>query len=232
MTRLLTLAFAAALTACLSATASADSLGTYGDTTVVGSNFQLSSIPGSGNGYSGIYDTVSGVLTPTTLTQLSAAYQMTIGTFGNGAPRFSIIDTTSNPNNEAYVYWGTPTGGGSFSDPASGSAGNTGNYADLLASDVRVYNNGFGGIDTPNTGETWAQFVASVPNVQIAFVSLDLDGGFSAPGQQMLVSSFTVNGNTFTAASAAPLPSAATMGLGMLAVIGAGGLLRKKLRIA
>ncbi len=228
----LALLVAAAMPLFLAATANADSLGTYGDTTVVGGNFQLSSIPGSGNGYSGIYDTVSGVLTPTTLTQLNASYQMTIGTFGGGAPRFSIIDTTSNSNNEAYVYWGTPTGGGSFSDPASGAAGSTGNYADLLSSDVRVYNNGFGGIETPNTGETWAQFVASVPNVQIAYVSLDLDGGFSQPGQQMLVSGFTVNDNTFTAAPAAPLPSAATMGLGMLALIGAAGVLRTKMRTA
>lgn len=183
----------------------ADPIGTYGDTTVVTGPdaqpaWQLSSTS-SGLGYAGVYVTITGPLTPATLTQLSAAYVMTTGTFGGGAPRFSIIDTTSNTFNEAYVYFGTPTGGGSFSDPNNGNTtyANTGNYADLASSDIRVYSNGFGGFGNGNTGQTWAQFLADpgVAGTQIGFITIDLDGGFTG-NQVMDVGSFNVNGTVYT----------------------------------
>jgi hypothetical protein len=153
------------------------------------------------------------------LTQLSADYLMTQGTFGGGAPRFSIWDSTDQ--HEAWIYWGTPLGGGTFSDPNS-AWGNTGNYADLSSADIRVYSNGFGGLNTSNTGTTWADFIAAVSGTQISGISLDLDGGWGAGGtQQMFVDNFTVNGDVFDAQAPAATPEPGTAGL--LAV--AGGLL-------
>src|ERR1700722_16125340 len=83
----------------------ADSIGTYGDTTVVtgpdgNPAWQLSSTSTGLNGYSGVYVTITTPLTPATLDELSADYVMETGTFGGGAPRFSIVDTTSNAYNE------------------------------------------------------------------------------------------------------------------------------------
>jgi hypothetical protein len=205
--------FGALAIVCASLTARADSLGMYGDVAVTPNGFQLTSDT-AGPGYAGIYDAISGSLTPTTLTQLNADYEMLMGTFHGGAPRFSIIDTTNNTRNEAYVYFGTPLGGGSFSDPATGS---TGNYANLLSSDVRVYNNGFGGLGNGNTGQTWADFVASVPNIQIGYITIDLDGGWAGT-QQMLVHNFTVNGQTF--ASPVPLPKSVWAGFALLGMLG------------
>jgi hypothetical protein len=174
-----------------------------------------------------MYYTPPTALTVGQLITLSANYEMIAGTFGNGAPRFSLIDTTNNTNNEAYIYWGTPNGGGSFSDPNPGAWAGTGNYADLSSTDVRVYSNGFGGVNTPNTGETWADFVAQVGTVQIGFVSLDVDGGFSAV-QQVDVDNFTVNSDVYdAAAAAAPEPGTiALLGLGLSGV----GLLRYRRR--
>lgn len=192
---------------CLSA--SAEPFGSYGDVSVVspgiGSDaeaFQLTSTPdGSDYGYAGLYWTAPAGTTLDDITTLSAIYQMTVGTFNGGAPRFSIIDTTNNTYNEAYVYWGTPQTNGTFTDPAAGSPGNTGNYADPSSSDLRVEVNGFGGTETGYTYLTWSQFLALDGNVDVGYVSLDLDGGWSEPdtGQQMLVNDFTVNGDELLA---------------------------------
>jgi len=75
----------------------ADFVSTYDDATVVtgpdgNPAWQLTSDPTSSNLDGGVYVTITGTLTPTTLTQLSADYVMENGTFGNGAPRFSLID--------------------------------------------------------------------------------------------------------------------------------------------
>jgi hypothetical protein len=215
--------FALALCA-FASLASADTIGTYGDTTVVtgpDSNpaWQLTSDSTGPNAYSAVYVTVTGPLTPDTLTELEADYVMLTGTFGGGAPRFSLIDTTSNPNNEAYIYFGTPTSGGTFTDPNNGNTNyaNTGNYADSLSSDVRVYSNGFGGYGDGNTGQTWAQFLADpgVGTTQIGYISLDLDGGFTG-SQVMDTTDFNVNG-TIYAPSASPIPEPA--GLGLMACV-------------
>jgi hypothetical protein len=190
----------------LASPAKADIFYTYGAATVIPNP----GIPGEGNvlqitsdvaatGYGGIvYDASGNPFAVNQLTTLSALYQMTEGTFGGGAPRFSLFDTTNNTNNGAYIYWGTPIGGGSFSDPNAGSFTSTGNLADLSSSDVRVYVNGFGGQNTPNTGETWSQFVNDQGNTQIAYVTLDLDGGFTGT-QQMITDEFTVNDAVYEA---------------------------------
>lgn len=203
----------------------ADNFGTYGDVSVENAGpptvYQLTSDT-SGVGYAGIYDLITGMLTVSQLVDLEANYEMTAATFGGGAPRFSIGDTTNNTNNEAYIYWGTPTGGGSFSDPnaGSGTLNGTGNYADLASADIRVYVNGFDGINTPNTGITWAQFVAEAGSTDIGFISLDLDGGFTGT-QQMLVDSFTVNGAVLSnQAPPVPEPSAVILLFTMIALVG------------
>jgi hypothetical protein len=91
-----------------------------------------------------------------------------------------------------------------------------GNYADLLSSDLRVYNDGFGGQNTPNSGETWSQFIAAVGSTDVGFISLDLDGGFTS-SQEMLVSDFQVNNADLTAT---PLPAALPLFMGGLGMIG------------
>lgn len=197
--------------ACLSAgPASADVFGSYNCTDpscsatvpVTGGSFDLVSNPSDIG--SGVFLQVTGTLMLDQVTNLSAEYDMTTGAFGGGAPRFTIFDTTSNTNNAAYVYWGTPLGGGTFSNPnANGTFNNTGNYADLTSSDIRVYVNGFGGQSTPNTGETWDAFVAALGSTDISFISLDLDAGSFTSPQEMLVSNFTVNNEVDT-----PVPTA------------------------
>jgi hypothetical protein len=230
------LGFLAAL--CISAClAPADTVNTYGDATVVtgpDSNpaWQLTSDSSGPNTYGGVYVTITGTLTPATLTQLSADYLMLTGTFGGGAPRFSIIDTTSNTNNEAYVYFGTPAGGGSFTDPNKGNTNyaNTGNYANLSSSDVRVYSNGFGGFGNGNTGQTWAQFVASVGTVDIGYLSLDLDGGFTG-NQVMDIANFDVNGTIYNPTSPVPEPGSLNLMVCLLALLGGACLLRRRAAI-
>jgi hypothetical protein len=222
---------------------SADSIGTYGDTTVVtgpDSNpaWQLTSDSGSTDTYSGVYLTITGTLTPATLTQLSADYVMQTGTFDEGAPRFSLTDTTSNPNNEAYIYWGAPTSGGDFTDPNYGNStyANTGNYVDPTSSDIRVYSNGFGGDNTPNTGQTWAQFLASdgVATTDIGYISIDLDGGFGATGSQVMdTTDFDINGVTYApSASSVPEPRTLGMMLPLFAVLAGAGLFLRRRKTA
>ena len=199
----------------------AATFGTYGDAIDNGAgSFDLTSSTSSGAGYSGIYIEPSS-LQLGGITQLSADYNMLGGSFTGGAPRFSIADLS---NNQVYAYWGTPLGGGSFSNPnLNGTPGNTGNFADLLSTDVRFYSNGFGGLNSPNTGLTWAQLVAAVGLTQIWYVSVDLDAGF-AGDQHLLVNSFTLNGDVLSAApvTATPLPAALPLfatglaGLGLL----------------
>lgn len=194
--------------------------------------FQLAS--SNPAGYAGLYYdaiTDSPPLTPATLTTLSALYEMQIGTFSAGAARFSLSDTTNNPANEAYIYWGTPQSNGTFTDPNSGSFASTGNLADLTSSDLRVQVNGFGGDSTGQHYETWSQFVANDGNVQIAYISLDLDAGYSQPnGQQMITNEFTVNGNVDEAgpAAAAPEPASFTLLSVGLALVGGYRLRRRK----
>jgi hypothetical protein len=192
----------------------ADSLGTYGDVAVIGGDYQLTATKNP-VGYAGVYYTAPANQVLSDITQLSADYEMTAGTFNGGAPRFSLWDTTNNPNNEAYVYWGAPQVGGTFTDPnyLSNTLNNTGNFANLASSDVRVYSNGFGGLNTPNTGMTWASFVAAEGNVPLGYISVDLDGGWAAGTQVMLLNNININGKVYTAPAPVPLPEAAWTGL-------------------
>ena len=199
----------------------ADTVGTYGEVSTVAGNIQLTSDTSAGHpGYAGVYWAPSGNLLLNEITQLSAEYEMTTGTFGGGAPRFSIGDTTNNTNNEAYVYWGTAVGGGTFTDPNAGSTmlNSTTNLA--ASSDLRVQINGFNGDgSTPNTYYTWSQFLARDGSAAIGFISVDLDGGFTGT-QVMQLGNFQVNDATISAAALAPLPRTVWMGLLLLGGVG------------
>jgi hypothetical protein len=197
----------------------AATFGTYGDTFSNGTNFDLTSYGSSGAGYSGLYIIPGGALTLSGITQLSADYNMLAGSFAGGAPRFGIADTNAGPNNQVWAYWGTPTGGGTFVNPNSnGTPGNTGNYADLLSTDIRFYSNGFGGFNSPNIGVTWADLLSHVGSVTVAYILLDLDGGWKGD-QHLLVNNFTVNGDVLATPLPAALPLFAT-GLGAMGLLG------------
>ena len=93
-----------ALAALAAPRARADIFGTYGDTTVVSAGpptvYQLVA-DSSGAGYAGLEDQITGTMTVAELTDLEANYEMTTGTFGGGAPRFTLFDSSFN---SAYVY--------------------------------------------------------------------------------------------------------------------------------
>jgi len=177
------------------------------------------------SGWAGLEDQITGLLTPALLTQLSADYEFTTGTIGGGAPRFTLFDSSFN---SAYVYFGTPTGGGGFTDPTPGTYANTGNYADLLSTSLRVASNGFGGDNTPNTYTTWATFVANNPNVAISYITYDLDGGFTGT-QTIETGNFQVNDTIYNPAGS-PVPEPASLLLLGTGLLGAGGEAWRRLK--
>lgn len=194
---------------------------------VNGGNFDLISNTNPNTGAGGLEFEVSptNTLTLADLTQLSAEYDMVSGAFEAGAPRFTLFDDSLNA---AYIYFGTPTGGGSFTNPnPNGTFANTGNYASLSSSDIRVYSNGFGGDNRPNTGVTFQQFVSGYGSTDISYITLDLDSGSFDPAQEMLVSSFTVNNETDVAPQTA-VPEPFTLSLFGAGLAGAAALRRRK----
>ena len=204
----------AALTVVVATPAAAQvTQGQYGDATAVSGGYQLTSDPSSGAGYSGLYFNFDPGLTLSSLTTLSANYELTQGSFAVGSPRFTLFDSVGG--GVAYIYFGNVSGGG-FSDPGTGT---TGNYADLTSTDVRVECNGFTGCTTLYPGTTFADFVSQAGSTGISYVTLDLDGGY-AGAQQLLVSEFNVNGNIYGAPAAVPEPATWAMMLFGFGAIG------------
>lgn len=216
-----------------SSAALADSTGQYGAVEVVNSGpvsnptvFQLTSSNSTAPGYAGLYFEFTSPLTLSAITQLSSDYQMTTGTFGGGAPRFTIFD---NSDHAAYVYFGTPQAGGTFTDSNAGSYANTGNYADLGSAELRVQSNGFGGYNTgPLPYVSWNDLVANAGGTLVHYVTLDLDGGTFTnlpDGQRMFADNFTVNGNVLAGGA---VPEPATWAMLILGFGFAGATLRKQ----
>jgi hypothetical protein len=204
--------FCVAMTISLGATVPASATtvsGTYGDVVIQSNGFLVTSDT-TGTGYGGLYFQYSTPILLNSITQLSADYQMTMGTFGGGAPRFTLFDSGGN---SAYIYFGTPLGGQGFADPNLGAFQNTGNYA--ASTDLRVYVNGFDGQNTSNTAETFQQFVTAHGSAEVSSVYLDLDGGFTGT-QQALLDNFTVNGDTLSA------PEPSTWAMMILGFVGIG----------
>lgn len=207
-----------------SASAFADTFGTYGDVSDVSpapngqpATYQIVA-DASGLGYGGLQVFISGLLTPDTLTDLSANYQWITGPFGGGdpqAPRFTLYDTTNFDS--AYLYWGT--NGATVADPNAGAYGSTGNLAGGLGSTLYVVSDGFGGVYN-STPETWSEFLNQAGTVAISDISLDIDGpsGYAPSATQVAdVTSFTVNDTTYTAPDLAPEPSSLLLlGTGLL----------------
>ena len=215
-------------------TALADTFGTYGNTTVISSGpagspvYQLTSNPAL-QGYAGIYIEPTNPLALSALTLLSADFEMTSGTIVNGAPRFSIADTTNNNYNEAYLFFGTPGSGGTFTDPAPGTYESTGNLADLTSAAIYVQNNGFGGGSTGASYETWAQFVAQEGSVDIGLITVDVDGGFSNV-QTADIGNFNVNGTLYNPPASRPaVPEPSSLLLLGTGLVGLAGIARRKL---
>jgi PEP-CTERM motif-containing protein len=194
----------------------ADSFTSYGDVSVVSQgppsdnpSFQLTS-DAEGDGYAGLEFDPSGTLSFDDLTTLSADYQMTTGSFENGAPRFSIFDSEGNA---LYVYWGTS---GSYNNPNDDSTwANTGNFIDPSSPDIHFEFNGFDGISYSYPDLTYAEAKAEIDDFgngdPIEAVTLDLDGGYEgySPAQVMLVNNFDVDGNI----DQAETPEPASLGL-------------------
>ena len=193
----------------------------YGDVATQSNGFLLTSDPNAA-GYGGLEFHYTTPITLSSITQLSADFQMTMGTISGGAPRFTFFDTALN---SAYVYFGNPIGGGSFADPDPGNLQSTGNYA--TSPDLRVYVNGFDGQSSPNSGETFAQFVADHGAAGISYITLDVDGGFSST-QQALINNFTVNGDVLAVTAA--IPEASTWAMMMLGFCGVGFMAYRKRR--
>jgi PEP-CTERM motif len=178
------------------------------------SGFTLTADP-AGTGYAGIYFHYDTPLLLSDVTTLSADYTwLTPSTYGAGSPRFTLFDSF---NKSAYIYFGTPAGGGTFTDPATGS---TGNYA--TDTGIRIESNGFGGVTTPPLASlTFAQFVAAAGGIGIMDLTIDVDSSFLGK-QQMLVSDFNVNGEHFELAG--PVPEPSTWAMMILGFAGVGFL--------
>ena len=213
--RKIVVGLAAALAFSAPAAAQQVTQGQYGDVAQVSGGYQLTSDPAAGAGYGGIYFGFNPGLTLSSLTNLSADYQLTAGAFGGGSPRFSLFDSVSG--GAAYIYFGTRDAAtGLFSDPGTGS---TGNYADLASTDLRVECNGFFGcVSGQYPPITFSSFVNQAGATGIQYITLDLDGGFTGR-QQLLVTNFSVNGNRFGVTGAVPEP-----GTWAMMLLGFGGI--------
>ena len=222
MRKMLSAAFAAFTIVVTSPAAAQVTQGQYGNVQTVPGGYQLTS-SASPYTYAGLYFDFDPGLTLSSLTTLSADYTMTQGSFAVGSPRFSLFDSS---NGAAYIYFGTRDAStGLFSDPQTGT---TGNYADLLSSDLRVECNGFAGCGSPGYPPiTFAQFVAQAGSTGIASITLDLDGGYVGT-QQLLVSEFNVNGNLYGAPAAVPEP--ATWAMMLIGFGGVGFQMRRQRR--
>jgi hypothetical protein len=231
----MTILCSALLLALPSASAFADTFDTYGDVNIVAPGpggrptaYQIIANP-SGMGYGGLQVFTTTLITPDTLTDLSANYQWLAGPFGGGdpqAPRFTLYDSSSGFN-PVYLYWGT--NGSTVADPNAGAYGSTGNLAGGLGSTLYVVSDGFGGV-TNTTPETWATFLTQAGTVAISDISLDIDGPSGSsptPTQEADVTSFTINSTTYTA-SVAPVPEPGSLMLLATGMLGAAGTLFRR----
>src|SRR5579862_9101381 len=113
----------------LAAIGQADYFSQYGNVVEVsggpnGTAFRITSDNSSSTPYGGVYYVPDSGTTLNNITTASAQFSWLQGTFGGGAPRFSIGLTNGSYSAEAWVYWGT--GPGYTDNPGSGWQG-TGN---------------------------------------------------------------------------------------------------------
>jgi hypothetical protein len=216
---------AAAVSLVLAGTASrsyADSVtGTYtpGDSTVVNGDGTWT-LTATNSTDSFVTFTPDQSFTFSQLATLSADFVSTTAA-GGGSPRISVGLETGSGEAFLHIFLGT-------------SPDYTDNTAGLNAySGVNVIGNNDAGRydDSQFAGgspfTTYDNTNALVGNLHVDEIDFVVDT-FGTFGNRNI----TLDGLNASVATAAPLPSAGTMGLGMLAVIGAAGMLRKKLRIA
>ncbi|HVT11496.1 MAG TPA: PEP-CTERM sorting domain-containing protein [Fimbriimonadaceae bacterium] len=209
-------AFSVALIAAC-ALSQADYFGQYGNVNLVndgpnGTAYQITSDNSLSTAWGGVYYVPNAGTTLNDLTTVSSDFSWLQGTFGGGAPRFSLGLTNGSVSHEAWVYWGT---GPSYTDNPGAGWQNTGN---LLASPDNRFDtssfSSFGG----QYGDNAAHMFSILGSWTVQYVSLDLDGGWSQTGgiQQMNVTNFQVNGATIPVPEPASMAALAIGGLALL----------------
>jgi len=166
------------------------------------------SIQSIGNTAGAISWTPSSPMTVSDLTNLSATYQMTNGSFGGGSPRFAVGVDDGGTTRYFSVYLGTLP---NFTDTPPAGWNDTGNL--LALGDNRIDLSQFAG---GTFYDNYANLQNLLGGLSITEILLVLDGGWLGD-QEMLVDSFSINDLTITAPEPASL-------ITWLTLLGTGGI--------
>jgi len=151
------------------------------------------------NNAGGVQVPVPAGTTLSSLTALSAQFQLAQGDCGGGSPRFQI----SIGGHNVFVYLGTSPSFTSCSPGTWVDSGNLVGTADACRVDTSQFAGG-------TQCSTWAAAVALLGSQAVTGIQFVADGGWSQTGkvQTVLVKSITLNGTTFSLAQpTTPPPS-------------------------
>ena len=150
------------------------------------------------NDFGGITVAVPAGTTFSSLSTLSAKFQLTTGDCGGGSPRFQVNIGGQSVN----VLLGTAP---SYNGCTAGTTIDSGNLvgtSDSCRVDTSHYAGG-------SVCSTWAAAVALLGSQTVTGIQFVVDGGWSQTGkvQNVLATSITVNGTTYSLAQATPPPT-------------------------